>query len=168
MGILGAIWGISGVSLLLGFAIYRLTPIALEIFQQPLTWYHWAVLIAWTLFMAFGEGYRGFQQAFSPRVAARARYLMQNPAPLHVLLAPLFCMGFIHATRKRKIVSTVLTLGIIALVLVVGLLSQPWRGIIDLGVVVGLTWGLVSLLAFSLKALTAAQYDHPPEVPEQA
>ena len=168
MGMLGAIWGIAGVSTLLGWAIYRLTPLALDGLSQDLTWYHWAALVAWVAFMAFGEGYRGFQKAFSPRVAARARYLMHHPRPLHVLLGPVFCMGFIHATRRRKIVSSAVTGGVIFLVLIVRLLPQPWRGIVDLGVVVGLSWGLIALLLFTARALFAEHYDHPPETPDTA
>jgi hypothetical protein len=36
-------------------------------------------------------------------------------------------------------------LAIVGLVLLVGMLPQPWRGIVDAGVVVGLGWGIVAL-----------------------
>jgi hypothetical protein len=55
--------------------------------------------------------------------------------------------------------------GIIILVLVVRLLSPPWRGIVDLGVVIGLTWGFISLLIFNLLAFTE-KFQYSPEVPE--
>jgi uncharacterized membrane protein YedE/YeeE len=48
----------------------------------------------------------------------------------------------------------------------VRLLSQPWRGIIDGGVVVGLAWGLVSLVIFGYQAFTAEDFPFSPEVPE--
>jgi hypothetical protein len=167
MGTGGAVWGIGGVSLLLGSAIWRLAPLAMDAFSFTLLWYHWLSLGLIVLFMCYAEGYRGFQQRFSPRVAARARYLREHPRPLHVLLSPFFCMGYFHATRRRKITSISLTLGIIVLVLLVRLLPQPWRGIIDTGVVLGLLWGLVSLWILSVLAFVSEEFDYSPEVPEE-
>jgi len=167
IGVFGALWGLAGVFLLIGSAIYRLAPLALETFSYDLAWYHWAALALSVLFMAYSEGYRGFQQGFSPRVAARARYLKTHPNVWRVLLGPFFCMGYFHATRKRKIVSMSLTAGIVILILAVRAIDQPWRGIIDAGVVVGLGWGLISLLIFSLLAFFSAACPYTPEVPEE-
>ncbi len=167
MGKLGAVWGITGVSLLLGRAICRLAPLALNAFLSDFYWYHWSSLSLIVLFMAYAEGYRGFQQRFSPRVAARARYLKEHPKTLHVLLAPFFCMGYFHATKRRKVTSISLTVGIVILVLLVRLLPQPWRGIIDAGVVLGLVWGLVSLLIFCFNAFASKEFNYSPEVPEE-
>lgn len=166
-GTFGAIWGITGVFLLLGSAVYRLTPLALAAFSTPFRWYHWLAWAASVVIMAHAERYRGFQQRFSPRVAARALYLRDHPKVLHVIFAPLFCMGYFHATRRRKTVSISLTAGIIVLVLAVHQVPQPWRGIIDAGVVVGLAWGLVSLLWFSARAV-AGRCECSPEVPESS
>lgn len=168
MGTIGAIWGIVGVSLLIGSAVYRLTPLAVSAFSFAFTWYHWLFLGFIIFFMAYAEGYRGFQQRFSPRVAARARYLKKHPKTLHVLLGPFFCMGYFHATRRRKTTSISLTLGIIVLVLLIRLLPQPWRGIIDAGVVLGLIWGLVSLLVFTIFAFISEEFTYSPEVPEES
>ncbi|WP_292955069.1 MULTISPECIES: hypothetical protein [unclassified Neptuniibacter] len=165
LGYIAALWGITGISLLLGSAIYRLSTIGLETFSYPLDWYHWLALAVSIAFMGFAEGYRGFQQAWSPRVAARLLYLSQNASPLRVVLAPLFCMGFFSIVRKRMIVTYCLTLGIIGMVLLVHQLEQPWRGIVDLGVVTGLAWGLTSLLLFSLQAFFGNKFDHSPEMP---
>jgi hypothetical protein len=167
MGILGAIWGLIGVLLLLGSAVYRLTPLAIDAFSYAFTWYHWLSLFLILLFMAYAEGYRGFQKGFSPRVAARALYLKNHPRLLHSLLGPFFCMGFFHASRRRKITSFSVTSGIIVLIILVRFLAQPWRGIIDAGVVVGLAWGLVSLIIFSLQAFTSKEFLYLPDVPEQ-
>jgi hypothetical protein len=168
IGWVGAVWGVAGVALLLGSAVYRMTPLALGAFSVPLGRLHWLSLAACILFMAYAEGVRGFQQRFSPRVAARARYLREHPEPLHVVFAPLFCMGFIHATARRMIASLSVTAGVIVLVLAVHRVPQPWRGIIDAGVVVGLAWGLVSLLWFAVAALTRTEFPYPPEVPGRA
>jgi hypothetical protein len=166
LGRVGAWWGVLGVSLLIGWAVVRLTPIALEAWTMPWGWLEWSVAVPWLLFMLVGEGYRGFQKGFAPRVAARARYLREHPQWLHVLLAPAFCMGYFHATRKRMIVSWAVTSGIVLLILAVRLLPQPWRGIVDLGVVAGLTWGLVAIVLRGFHALTAPTFDHPAETPE--
>ncbi len=165
MGSIAALWGMTGICLILGSAIYRLSAIAWQTFDHPLDWYHWLALAFSLVFMGVAEGYRGFQQAWSPRVAARVHYLAGNATPLRTLLAPLFCMGFFDIQRKRKIVTYCLTLGIIALVLLVHQLEQPWRGIVDAGVVFGLSWGLVSWLLFTLQAFTCDGFDHSPEMP---
>jgi hypothetical protein len=167
MGTSGAIWGLVGVFLLLGSAVYRLSSLAISAFSFDFSWYHWLFLIFIVLFMGYAEGYRGFQQRFSPRVVARAKYLKEHPRVLHVILGPLFCMGYFYATRKRKITSITLTLGVILLVLLVRLLPQPWRGIIDAGVVLGLIWGLVSMVIFTLLAFTSKRFNYSPEVPER-
>ncbi len=166
IGFVGAVWGLFGVILLLGSATYRLFPLAVDAFSYPLKWYHLISLIVIVLGMAYAEGYRGFQKGFSPRVAARARYLRDEPSPVLVLLAPFFCMGYFHATKRRKITSISLTLGIILLIVLVRFIAQPWRGIIDAGVVVGLVWGIVSLSFFSYRALLSHEFPYLPEVPE--
>lgn len=164
---IGAVWGLTGVMMLLASAIYRLTPLAMDAFGYELRWYHWMFLAFVLLFMAYLEGYRAFQQGFSPRVAARARYLKHHRNALHTLLAPLFCMGYFHATKRRRITSLSVTAGIIVLIILVRFLPQPWRGIVDAGVVVGLAWGLVSLLIFGLQALSRERFNYSPEVPEE-
>lgn len=163
---LGAWWGLAGVALLLGSAIYRLTPMAVSAFSFDFRWYHTITLALVVFFMAYVEGYRAFQLGFSPRVAARARHLKQQGRLLHTIFAPLFCMGFFHTTRRRQITSISVTAGIIVLVLLVRLLDQPWRGIVDAGVVVGLAWGLASLVLFGIQALTSPTFPYSPEVPE--
>lgn len=165
LGALAATWGIIGVTAIIGSAVWRLSPLALEAWKEyPFNFWHWTLFVGFTLFMAFAEGYRGFQKQFSPRVAARALYLSKHPQPLRVLLAPLFCMGFFGATRKRKTVTWCLTTGIIILIILVRMLEQPWRGIIDFGVVLGLTWGILAMWIFSLQAFFGRDFDRDPEV----
>ncbi len=167
MGIFGAIWGLTGVLLLLGSAVYRLSPLAINAFSYDFFWYHWLALFIILAFMSYAEGYRGFQKGFSPRVASRALYLKNNPRFLHVLFAPLFCMGFFHASRRRKITSVSVTSGIIVLIILVRFVAQPWRGIVDAGVVVGLAWGLISLIIFIFQAFSSKEFAYSPDVPEQ-
>jgi hypothetical protein len=53
------------------------------------------------------------------------------------------------------------------LIILVRFLAQPWRGIVDAGVVVGLAWGLISLAIFTLQAFISKGFAYPPDVPEQ-
>jgi len=157
---LGFFWGVAGVVLFLSTAIMRLSPRILELQDYTFGWQHWLLLALFVPWMGWAEGYKGFHKAFSPRVVARANYLRDNVPVILRVLAPLFCMGYIHATRKRKIVSYCITLGIIGLVMLVRMMPQPWRGIIDAGVVLGLSLGIVSVLYWFFKALTGRWY-HP-------
>lgn len=166
MGLIGSLWAVSGFTLLLLFAIIRLTAIALDSLSYSLHWYHWAALLFSVIFMAYSEGYKGFQLKFSPRFAARCQHLHQHPTSLHVILAPLFCMGFFHTTRARKIATFVLTLMILCFIQIAHLLPQPWRGILDMGVVTGLAWGLISLLYFLQRAFRSGQFEHSAELPD--
>ena len=152
---------------MLGSAVYRLAPLAIDAFTSDWLWYHWFSFASLVVFMAYAEGYRAFQQGFSPRVAARARYLRDHPNMLHAFFAPLFCMAYFHAPKRRRIVSISVTAGIIVLVILVRLLPQPWRGIIDGSVVVGLAWGLISLILFGYQAFFAERFNYSPDVPEE-
>lgn len=165
IGALAAAWGLGGICLLLLYAIARLGQLALELSLASLQWHQWAALVANVGFMAYSEGYRGFQRAFSPRTVARALFLQDNPHPLHVLLAPAFCMGYFHATRRRMISTYALTLMIVGFVAFARGLDQPWRGILDAGVVVGLAWGLGSLLVFAYRGFAGDECAVSPEVP---
>ncbi len=155
LGWLAAAWGLVGVSALLLRALSRLTPVAIEGLGSPsLGPWHWVAAAVWLVAMAYFEGYKGFQRGFAPRVVVRALHLVRHPQPLHVLLAPLFCMGLIHARKRRLITSWIVVAGVVTLVFAVGLLAQPWRGLVDAGVVVGLAWGLAAIVGYAVRALT--------------
>jgi hypothetical protein len=149
INLIGATWGILGVSIILISAITRVIPHVTDAFRIGLSPFQWAVLIIWCVFMFITEGYRGFQKLFSPRVAARSWHLVNYGKPIDLILAPIYCMGYFHATKKRIITSWTLTAGIALIIVVVTFLSQPWRGIIDSGVVLGLVYGLVWVLIFT-------------------
>lgn len=160
-----AAWGAAGVVGICAFAIWRLSRYTLEALDLQFTALQWALLVVNIVFMAWSEGYRGFQLKFSPRAAARALYLYRTPTSRWVkVLAPLFCFGYFRATRRVRIVTWSVTAGIVVLVLLIHRLDQPWRGIIDAGVVVGLSWGVVSLLVSYLKAFGSGEYPASPEV----
>lgn len=144
----GFVWGVGGILLLLSFAIVRLGGVALELGGYTLAAWQWGLALGWLIYMVWAEGYKGFHLAFAPRVVVRASYLADNPRPLHVLLAPLFCMGYIHATARRRILSIALTSMILCFVFIVRMLPQPWRGMVDAGVVAGLVVGVMSILYY--------------------
>ena len=146
------IWGVSGVLLLLLFAIYRLVPMAFALQDATMSWFHWISLLFSITYMAYAEGFKGFHLGFAPRVVKRALYLRENPKFSHIVLAPFFCMGYIHATKRRQIVSFGLPGLIVVFVILVRLLPQPWRGILDAGVVTGLTIGCFSIVYFLILA----------------
>lgn len=151
MRIIAYYWGLIGVVGLIASAVLRLSPRIGELADTALGPLHWLVLAVFTPYMAYAEGYKGFHLNFAPRVVARALYLrgMQGDSAtqraLLTLLAPLFCMGFFHATRQRMLVSWLVTSAIVALVIAVSHTPQPWRGIVDAGVVTGLVLGIASL-----------------------
>ena len=62
--------------------------------------------------------------------------------------------------------SVVLLVMIVVFIIIAHQLPQPWRGILDLGVVVGLSWGLVTILVFSWLALTRDEFPYSPELPD--
>ena len=168
IGNIAAVWGIVGVCMLLLSALLRLAPVAWDALTGPLTGGQWAFTVGFAVFMAYGEGYRGFQKAFSPRVIARARWLRHRPSPARVLLAPMFCMGLFHATAKRMKVSWSITSMVVLLIVSVGQLPAPWRGLVDAGVVLGLTWGLLAILGWGVWTLRGGPLPVPPDVPDNA
>jgi hypothetical protein len=161
-------WGIAWVTLLLGRAIWRLTPLALEPWtHDQMTTGQKGIYIAWLLANAYLEGYRGFQLKFSPRVVSRAVYLGQNPRPLWVILALPFCMSLFHSTRRQMTVSWVFIAAIITLIWWVRSLAQPWRGIVDGGVVLGLVWGLGVVWWLFLRYLAGVRIPPPSDLPAE-
>lgn len=165
IGNIAAIWGVLGACAVLSFAVMRMFKQVSEGFQHPLEIMHYAVMIPWLIFMLYSEGYKGFQKGYSPRVAARANYLRDHATLLRTALAPLFCMGFFHSTKKRKIVIGCLLVGVTALVMIFQFIPQPWRGVLDLGVVLGLSWGILATLVFFFKYWFGDAATADPEVP---
>ena len=125
--------------------------------MQFILLFHDRLYAATCLFFAYAEGYKGFQLKFSPLVVKRSTTLVpgtkQGNNPINYLLAPLYSMGLINATKKRLIVSWCVTLGVAMIVALVKRLPPVSRCILDAGVVVGLSWGSLSIILFYLKTL---------------
>jgi hypothetical protein len=165
IGTIGFVWGVLGVVAFLGYAVVRLIPVAIEALTIDLSPLEWGGLAGSVASLGYYEGYRAFQKAFSPRTVARALAIRSDPKLHHVVLAPLHTMGLFHATTKRLVVSWSVLAGVTGLVVLVRELSQPWRGIVDAGVVVGLSWGVVSLLVYFALALAGRPMPVPPDTP---
>jgi hypothetical protein len=162
------VWAVLGVIALLVESVVRLLPRALEpILDGSLSPAGVLAYVISILGLAYTEGYRGFQLRFSPRVIVRALAVAERGSWLLILLAPLMAMGLIHATRRRLIGSWMLVLCIVGLVMLVRLLEQPWRGAIDAGVVVGLSWGTVATLVSMLRALRGHIPTIDPDLPDR-
>lgn len=153
-----SLWAAGGVIMILGKSIKRILPIALEPFNgasNPLSTFQLGSYIGMCLWFAYVEGFKGFQLKFSPLVVARAQTLkpFQKGSPIHhTILGPFYAMGLFHATKKRKIISWSVTIGVAFIVAAVKRLPYPWRNIIDAGVIVGLSWGSLSIAIQWLKA----------------
>lgn len=148
------VWSLLQVTAILGNALKRLIPIALEPFkQQNLLPWQWSLMAVWAAYMAYAEGYSAFQKKFSPLVVKRAMGLSSRKSPLNILLAGPFSMGLFGATKKRMIVSWCISVGVFGIVKIVKILPYPYRSIVDAGVVAGLSYGLSSILIIGGKAL---------------
>ena len=152
-GLIGFIWGFVGVSLILLHGITCVYPYVVTLDFSKMFWYHYLSLIISIIFLGYAEGYKGFQLSFSPRVAQRLKLVFKNPSFVNVVLSPLFCMGFFGISKKRMKITYILTITIIFLIIIIERISEPWRGIIDTGVLVGLCWGLLSFWFFCLKPI---------------
>ncbi|CAM9385514.1 unnamed protein product [Ectocarpus sp. 6 AP-2014] len=163
-------WGVVSVVFILMNAVKRLAPIALQPFSRgDFTTVQWAMYAGFSALMAYAEGFKGFQKKFSPLVVKRALTLdpaaAADPAagggqkrrrragPLRLLLAGPYSMGLFHATKKRKTM--------------VKRLPYPWRSIVDAGVVVGLSYGTLSICVIWARAILGKAPSIDPALPEE-
>ena len=160
LGIAG-IWGIVGISLLLTSSVWRVAQVVVDGLAYPITLVHLPAAVLWMGFMGYTEGYRGFQLGYSRRVVLRALSLQAETRLLPRVLAPLTCMGLIFAPWSRLRVSWFVVLAIVGVVSVVRAIPQPWRAIVDAGVVLGLGWGLVAVWVYTARALAGHSVPEP-------
>jgi hypothetical protein len=161
------LWGIVQVVSVLANAIKRLLPIALHPFQQNnLSAPQWALYVAWCVYMTYAEGYKAFQQKFSPMVVDRAYGIVDNANIFNTLLAGPYAMGLFGADKKRMIVSWAITAGVFSLVKIVKFLPYPYRSIVDGGVVCGLSYGACSIVLLTLRRIFYHQ-EQPEPTPKQ-
>lgn len=167
-------WGILQVVFILANAIRRVLPVALQpLIQNDMMPAQWAMYVAWSLYMGYAEGYQAFQLKFSPLVVKRAFGLSEHSAslPMRILsfiLAGPYAMGLFGATKKRMIVSWSITAGVFGIISVIKKLPYPYRSIVDAGVVVGLTYGTLSILWLAARGMLGYEPDVDPCLPAPA
>ena len=147
------IYSIGGVIAIFSSAIYRLYPHVKKSMSYEFSTLNWIVLAAYLIVMIVGKGYFALHRGFVPRVVNRSEQIIENGKLIDKILAPLYCMGFFKAPRKRMIISYVMIFFIVSFIVSASKIAQPWRGIIDLGVIIGLSLGILSLLSLGLKRL---------------
>ena len=142
IGKLAWAWGVGGFSALVAVGLVRLSGQFLRATEVPWSSVQILVALVFVAFMAWTEGSRGFQLSYAPKFAHRAEALRKHATFVQALLAPVYCMGLAWAPARSLAANWALLAVIVALVAAFGVVPQPWRGILDGGVVVGLTWGL--------------------------
>ena len=164
LGVVAACWATIGLSALLLYAIVRLSMVVADGAVGSWDWRHWAVAAGNAAFMAWSEGYRGFQLRFSPRSAARVKWLVHHASGVSTVLAPLFAMGYFNATRRRMVGVYGLTAFVVGAIIVVHSLPQPWRAVLDIGVIIGLAWGVASFIWSLKRTFATAGFPVSPEL----
>lgn len=166
-GHLTFIWSVLGVTALLLQAQVRLFAIAWEALSSgTMSNAQLALCLFWVLINSYLEGYRGFHLKFVPRVIARAHHLAMTPGTYPAILGPIFAMAYVHASKRAKYAAWGITCAVLIAIVIVRRLPQPWRGLIDAGVVVGLSLGTLSLLVQALRRLLGETPQGNPDLPQ--
>lgn len=159
-GALAAAWGVGGVLFLLVRGLLGLAAPAGEAFRGLSPGLGLLVGLLVVLPLGALKGRFVFQRNVAPRVVGRAFHLARGTRRAHALLAPLYCLGLIHASRRRRTIGWVMMALIAGFVAGTRLLGQPYRGVVAAAVALGLAWGAVALVAIALRAWRGA----PPRV----
>lgn len=146
MGRLASVWAIVGVSALFALAVARLGTRGLEGLTGGLTALEWGLLASLVVLFVVGEGWAALQRKWVPRVVSRARALRESDALHHRLLAPLYGMSLIGGKPRTCLRAWAGVAAVVLAVVLVRMLPDPWRAMIDLAVASALSWGLVALL----------------------
>jgi hypothetical protein len=105
----------------------------------------WVALVVLTAGFVYGEGVRALQRKYVPHVFLRIEQL-RHAAVGYRLLAPLYAMSLIGAPRAHMAAAWAGTLAIVAAVVIISRLPEPWRGVVDFAVAAALAWATVVVL----------------------
>jgi hypothetical protein len=139
-------WGIGGVAMVFGMAVYRLGIRGVDTVVRGLTPGQWVALLLLTAVFVYGEGIRALQRRYIPHVMRRVELLRTEPRWWYRLLAPLHALTLIGARTGMLLRSWAGTLAIVLAVAIVRSMPDPWRGIVDVAVASALAWGTLALL----------------------
>jgi hypothetical protein len=136
-----------GIAILFSRAIWALGMRGANTVAAGLAPIEWLVLAGTVGIFVYGEGFLALQRKWVPRVCGRIVCLGRVPVTtLHRLLAPLYAMSLVGATRRAMLRAWLGVAAIVVAVLLVSRLPEPWRGIVDVAVASALAWGLVAIL----------------------
>lgn len=156
--VLVAGWALGGLSLTFLQAIARLGTRGVHTITNGLTAFEWAVLVLLTIAFVYGEGVRGIQQHFAPRVVQRLHELFVSRVRWQ-LLGPFYLLSLVGVAPRTMLRAWLGVGAIVAAVLIIRALPEPWRGIIDFAVVAALSWGLIAILAAAGRSLQRGRPD---------
>jgi len=138
-------WTLAGVAAVLGVAVVRLGARAVETLRTGLTGPEWVALLLLTGLFVYGEGIRALERRWVPFVVDRARSVSGRALPWR-LLGPLYGMALVSTSGRLLLRAWAGVTAIVAAVLLVHALPEPWRGVIDFAVAAALLWGVIALL----------------------
>jgi hypothetical protein len=134
-------WALFGVAAVFAVPIARLAARGIATVGAGLAPPEWFALAALTALFVYTEGVRALQRRWGPHMIRRTVALASERRVWVRLLAPLYALSLVAAPRRELARAWVGLCAIVAAVLLVRALPDPWRGIIDLAVAVALTWG---------------------------
>ena len=143
---LAPIWGVAGVCFLFAFAVIRLGTRGVGTIYDGLGGLEWAALVTLTVAFAYGEGYRALVLRWVPGLFRRLRRLRQESNLFLRLLAPAYALALITPDGGQRLRAWLGTGAIVAAIVFVSRLPEPWRGIVDFAVAVALLIGLVAIV----------------------
>lgn len=139
-------WAVAGVAGLFAWAAYRLGARGLETLRSGLGAFEWTAAVFLVVAFVYGEGLVALDRRWVPKLFERARRLRGERRLLPRLLAPLYGLSLLGSDRVEVVRGWVGTLAIVAAVLAVRALPEPWRGIVDFSVAAALAWGLSAIV----------------------
>lgn len=145
-GMVAPAWAIVGVSTLFAWAVYRLGGRGIAVIREGLGGAEWLALIALTFALVYVEGIRALDRRWVPALMDRVRDLRRERSLTVRLLAPLYGLSLIGLPRARLVRGWLGTSAIVLAIVLVRLLPEPWRGIVDFAVAAALAWGLAAIL----------------------
>ena len=155
-----ALYAFVTIAFILFGAVAGVTAVGLRVREQSISLLQQLTLVLNLVFFVVVEGYLGFHRSWAPVTARRcflAGFAAKVPSSASstcaALFAPVFAMGFFFASRRRLIISYVLTFFIVGVVMAVKQSPSPWHEIIDCGVGAGLGAGTLSFCYFFVKCM---------------
>lgn len=151
-GHLAALWAVVGTAVLLGASSIQLGLRGAATIVAGLNGVEWLGLIVLTVAFVYGEGIRAIQRRYLPHVFRRIERL-RSAHPIHHVLAPLYAMSLVGFPLRELIAAWAGVAGIVLAVVLVAMLPQPWRGIVDFAVASALGWATIAFVMSAPRAL---------------